>query len=190
MGIILASASPRRKQLLSMVTANFSVVKPLGKEVVDTTLPARKIAMLLAKQKAGEVFSKHPDDLVIGADTVVTMEGAILGKPIDRNAARRMLRMLSGRSHRVYTGVCLMAANQKTVFARWTDVTLAPLTEEEISKYVETGECDDKAGAYAVQGLGSRFIEKIDGDYYTVVGLPVQSLYRLLCCGPFTNYLL
>jgi septum formation protein len=136
------------------------------------------------------VFSNHPDDLILGADTIVTLEGEVLGKPADRDDARRMLKRLSGRSHRVYTGVCLMAFNQKTVFAQWADVTVAPLTEEEISVYVETGECDDKAGAYAVQGLGSRFIEKIDGDYYTVVGLPVQNLYRVLCCSPFTNYLL
>lgn len=190
MGLVLASASPRRKELLALVTTDFVVDPPRGSETFDESLPARRIAMTLAEQKAQEVFARHPGDIVLGADTVVTLDGAVLGKPADRREAMQILGVLSGRTHRVYTGVCLLAPGEKQVFAAWADVTFAPLTAKEAAEYLLTGEGNDKAGAYAVQGMGARFIEKVDGDYHAVVGLPVRAVYQFLQRSPFTNYLL
>jgi septum formation protein len=190
MGLVLASASPRRKELLSLVTADFVVDPPLGSEKIDESLPARRIAAILAEQKAHEVFARHPRDVVLGADTVVVLDGTVLGKPADRRDAMQMLGLLSGRTHRVYTGVCLLAPGGKHVFAVWADVTFAQLTPKEKAAYLLTGEGDDKAGAYAVQGLGARFIKKVDGDFYAVVGLPVHAVYQTLFQSPFINYLL
>lgn len=195
--IILASASPRRKELLEQIGLEFEICPAKGEEIITKTIP-EEVVMELSKQKAEEIAymvtaynEKHKDIttptdiLVIGADTVVAYNGQILGKPKDEEDAKRMLSMLSGNTHSVYTGVtlCLIDKSGKAgeiVFAEKTDVTMFPISEEEIDRYVSTGEPMDKAGSYAIQGKSAIFIEKIDGDYNNVVGLPITRIYQKL----------
>ena len=134
----------------------------------------------VAAEKATEVSARHPDQFVLAADTVVIVDGQILGKPRDAEDAARMLRMLSGGSHLVTTGVCLAGPNLEVTRAETTTVSFSPLTEAEIAQYVASREPMDKAGAYAIQGIASRWITHLDGCYFNVVGLPVPLVYRLL----------
>ena len=203
--LVLASASPRRQELLRTAGISF-VVQPA--DVDETPLPeesARDCAERLAREKALPVWRSRPQDLVLGADTVVVVEGEMLGKPADSDDAARMLRMLSGREHQVITGVCLLSqgARDQRSGAREsrsqvshgkvgtencavrsasesTLVTMSELSDEEIREYVATGEPMDKAGAYAIQGMASRWIPRIEGDYSNVVGLPLALVYRML----------
>jgi nucleoside triphosphate pyrophosphatase len=195
--LVLASASPRRQELLRNVGISFAVQVA---DVDETPLPgegARDCAERLAREKALKVWRARPQDVVLGADTVVVVDGTILGKPADGDDAARMLRMLSGREHRVITGVCLVrgvvsrqgsAASKVKAPAReelksaseTTVVTMSEISEREIRDYVATGEPTDKAGAYAIQGIASRWIPRIEGDYSNVVGLPVALVYRML----------
>ena len=192
--IILASQSPRRRELLAQIGVSFTVEVSDTDENVSGTDPAA-IVRELAGRKARAVASHHAGEavIVIGADTIVVYEGEILGKPQDADDARRMLRELSGNAHQVYTGVCvidmssdrnrehtkdLRPDNREISFAERTDVFVAPLTDAEIDAYIMTGEPFDKAGSYGIQGTFARHIEKIQGDYTNVVGLPVGRLWR------------
>jgi septum formation protein len=183
--LILASASPRRQELLRNAGISFAA-RPA--DIDETPLPgegARESAERLAREKALVVSRNRPQDLVLGADTVVVVEGVMLAKPADAEDAARMLRMLSGRQHQVITGVCLAAGGDRNppelkVASETTVVTMSDIPEQEIREYVATGEPMDKAGAYAIQGRASRWIPRIEGDYSNVVGLPVALVYRML----------
>ncbi len=178
--IILASASPRRKELLSLAGIDFVIKVADVNEVIDPSLTPDGVVMSLAKQKAQAVASENPDSLVIGADTVVVLDGKILGKPKSEENAVELLSMLSGRVHTVHTGVALIKDEKIKTFCEATKVEFYHLTEEEIKAYVATKEPMDKAGAYGIQGKGCILIRKIDGDYFNVVGLPVSAVYREL----------
>ena len=180
-GIILASASPRREQLLFQVGCEFRVIPSDFSEDNAQDLPPDQLALVHARAKAMDVAAKvQPGELVIGADTVVALGAQVFGKPRDAADARRMLSELSGRRHVVYTGLTVVQDEiiRETVEA--TAVTIRALTENEIEAYVATGEPLDKAGAYAIQGMGVLLVERIEGCYSNVVGLPLAALARLL----------
>lgn len=181
--IYLASASPRRREILSMLGLAFTVEVSEADESIDSDVP-EEIVKTLAGRKAMAVALHHADEdcLVIGSDTIVWKDGKALGKPADDEEAKRMIQSLEGDVHTVYTGVCLARCRNgeitETRFADAADVEFAPMSEDEVDWYVSTGESRDKAGAYAIQGLGGRFVKAIRGDYYTVMGLPMCSLYE------------
>lgn len=190
MDIILASASPRRKELLQQLGLQFIVFPAQGEEKIESTDP-KQVVLELAKQKAGEIYEKtveagvgKENSLVIGADTIVVYGDEILGKPRDKEDAYRMLSRLQGTTHEVYTGVSLwMRENGQKVqysFYEKTAVTMYPVSDEEIYAYIASEEPMDKAGSYAIQGRGAAFIQKIDGDYNNVVGLPIARIYQEL----------
>ena len=177
--LILASHSPRRREILAQAGIPF-VVKPAG--VMEELLPgedAGSHVRRLARLKA-EAVRGGPEDVVLGADTVVVVDEEILGKPADGAQAAQMLRRLSGREHLVVTGICLKAPSARVVDAESTRVRLVRLSEQEIQGYVASGEPLDKAGAYAIQGLASKFIDRVEGCYFNVVGLPVALVYKHL----------
>ena len=184
--LVLASASPRRQEILRNAGIAF-VAEP--SHVAEVPLPEespRTYAERLARDKALEVANHHPEDFVLGADTVVVVNGVMLEKPADAKDAARMLQLLSGKTHEVTTGVCLIsphlgAENRELRSASETTlVTMNDLSEQDISAYIATGEPMDKAGAYAIQGIASRWITRIEGDYFNVVGLPVARVYGML----------
>ena len=206
--LVLASASPRRRELLSQIGLEFTVM-PSTKEENAKTTEAGALVQELSRQKAVDIWEqlsggqgqnpdadqeqiseetqepnlngkRQPELLVIGADTVVCCEGKILGKPHSREAAAEMLTALQGRSHEVYTGVTLYSQSETVTFFECTQVEFYPMTEVEISEYIDSKEPMDKAGAYGIQGLGARFVKDIRGDYNNVVGLPVGRLYQEL----------
>lgn len=177
--IILASKSPRRAMLLGRLFDQFDIEESRIAEDSLETDP-KILVRQLAEKKAGDVFSRNPEALVIGADTVVFCNGKILGKPDGEAQAREMLALLSGRTHSVYTGVCVLAEGfSRTVCVR-TGVTFEDMDLEEMDEYIAAGDFFDKAGAYAIQGAAARHISRIDGDYYNVVGLPLNALYNML----------
>ena len=178
--LILASNSPRRKELLTQARLSFSVVASTIDEQVDLSLAPEQVVQSLALQKANDVFSRHQDAVVIGADTVVVLKGKILGKPQDREDAKETLRALSNQTHSVYTGVAIVLANQQFTFSVETKVTFWPLVDGEIDAYLDSGEPFDKAGSYGIQGLGALFVKEIVGDYFNVVGLPLSKTVREL----------
>ena len=182
MDIILASKSPRRRALLEqMGVRNFRVITPDIDEHMDRDLPPAELVRQISEEKARAVAAQAgPDAIVIAADTVVALDGVVLGKPADEEEAFRMLSLLSGNRHQVYTGLTVLRGAQ--AFSQWeeTAVTFRPLTGEEIEAYIATGEPMDKAGAYGIQGCGALFIEGIAGDYYNVMGLPVCRLGQIL----------
>lgn len=182
MRIVLASASPRRKELLGLLGLEFEIIVSDVEEVVAESAPNRVVEEL-SQQKAEAVFKRLEGDvLVIGADTVVSLEGNILGKPKSEAEAVEMLEKLQDNEHRVFTGVTLIGRKDgkefRNTFSEGTVVKFYPMTEEEIKWYVESKEPMDKAGAYGIQGLGARFVECIRGDYNNVVGLPIARLYQ------------
>jgi septum formation protein len=183
MKLVLASSSPRRQELLQRAGFEFEV-RPSGtEEVCRSGESAEDFVQRAAREKSLSVAAvSPPGSLVLGADTVVVIDGLILGKPSDRDDAARMLRMLSGTSHRVVTGVCLVRAPVEIegVAHETTMVKFRDLEEEEIRDYVASGEPLDKAGAYAIQGLASRFVTRIEGCYFNVVGLPIPLVYDML----------
>jgi septum formation protein len=180
MRLILASASPRRAELLRAAGIPFEVSSiEIDERFLGGEAPEAAVARL-ARSKASAVAARHQDAVVLGADTTVVVNGEALGKPADAVDAARMLRLLSGRAHDVLTGVCLCSDGQTLVYVEQTAVRVVNLSEEDIAWYVATGEPRDKAGAYAIQGLGSRFIEGIDGSYSNVVGLPISSVCERL----------
>ncbi len=181
MGLILASRSPRRRELLrQMGFSHFSVVPARGEERVSQELTPGEMVEVLSARKAEEVARQYPGDLIIASDTVVSVEDAVLGKPRSEEEAVHMLRTLSGRANTVYTGVTVRQGERAVTEHEAAQVFFRPLTEEEILAYVATGEPMDKAGAYGIQGLGALLVERIEGDYFTVVGLPVCRLGRIL----------
>lgn len=181
--MILASGSPRRKELLQMLEVPFEVLVSDTEEIITKNEPA-EVTKELSYQKAMAVARQVEEGIVIGADTVVSIDGKILGKPADTEEAREMIHKLQGKSHMVYTGVTLIVKSDEMVsassFAEGTKVNVAPMTEDEIEAYISTSEPYDKAGAYGIQGLFGKFIEGIEGDYFNVVGLPVHRLYEEL----------
>ena len=177
---VLASASPRRQELLRNAGISFVVQPADVPEVPRKGEPPRSYAERLAREKAQVIFGQRPRDLVLGADTVVIVDEHILEKPRDSTDAARMLRMLSGREHLVTTGVALVGTGFEDVRSETTLVAVADITDGEILSYVATGEPMDKAGAYAIQGIASRWISRIEGDYCNVVGLPVALVWRML----------
>lgn len=182
MQLILASGSPRRKELLGILGIPFEVAVSHAKEVIHEDMLPEKSAEQLALIKAKDVAQKYRSGLVIGADTIVVLENQILGKPATKEEARQMLSLLSGSSHQVITGLALVDAGtgDEQVCSEITRVWFRPLEAREIEWYVETGEPMDKAGAYGIQGKGSILVDKIDGCYFNVVGLPLTRLYLML----------
>ena len=181
--IILASASPRRKALLEMLgVEKLTVIPAKGEETIDLSLTPEELVKALSRQKAAEVAAERASEnaVVIGADTVVVLDGAVLGKPKDEAGAKRMLSALSGRGHAVWTGITAIRGDQSLSRAERTEVFFRPLTEREIDAYIATGEPLDKAGAYGAQDMASLFVERIDGDFFNVVGLPLCALGKLL----------
>lgn len=176
--IILASKSPRRKELLSLITENFVIKSAEVDESLPKGIQPDKAVEYLSKIKA-EPF-RNDEDIIIGADTVVSIDGVILGKPKDRSNAFKMLKMLSGKYHSVFTGVTIIKPDSTKTFSVETRVKFFDLTDREINDYLDTGEPFDKAGAYGIQGKGSLLVKKIDGDYFNVVGLPVSTLNKYL----------
>jgi septum formation protein len=178
--LVLASASPRRQELLRNAGILFEV-QPA--HIAENPLPgeaAQDCAERLAREKALAVAHERPNDCVLGADTLVVVDGQLLGKPSSASDAVRMLRLLSGREHRVITGVCLAVRGQPSVSSETTLVTVSKIEDKDIADYVASGEPMDKAGAYAIQGIASRWIPRIEGDYSNVVGLPVALVFRML----------
>lgn len=180
MDIVLASGSPRRRELLETLGLEFSVVPAKGEEIAPEGAGPAETVMALSKAKAGEVAKSRPESLVIAADTVVWVEGRILGKPKDEAEARSMLHMLSDNTHEVYTGVTLMLGEKEAVGAECTKVFFRRLTDEEIDRYVSTGEPMDKAGAYGIQGRAALMVRRLEGDYFNVMGLPLCRLGQML----------
>jgi septum formation protein len=193
--LVLASASPRRQELLRNAGIEFVVHPANVPEIPQEGELPRAFAERMARAKAVAVFAQRPADLILGADTVVVVGGEILGKPRDDADAARMLQLLSGRKHEVITGVCIVGGRSpglkhlpfgtaeavpSRVCAESTIVAMNALSDDDIRSYVATGEPMDKAGAYAIQGRASRWISRIEGDYFNVVGLPVALVYRML----------
>ena len=195
MALVLASASPRRQELLRAAGVAITVQPTNIPEVALDGEAPKVFAERLAREKAWAIFKQRPNDFVLGADTVVVVGKEILGKPTNAADAARMLRLLSGRAHQVTTGVCLMGPRQAAssegnaeakgevlgdTRSETTLVTMNEFTDNEMQAYVATGEPMDKAGAYAIQGMASRWIPRIEGDYSNVVGLPIALVYRML----------
>lgn len=186
--IVLASASPRRRELLTQIGLKFDIIPSHIEEVLKGDSPAENV-MGLAYDKATDIYNQltgqgEKDVLVIGADTVVALDDEILGKPKDEEDALRMLRFLQGRTHQVYTGVCLITSEGAQTFFGKTDVTMYPASDEQLKAYIASSEPMDKAGSYAIQGLGTVFIQGIHGDYNNVVGLPVAEIWQCMNVNP------
>ncbi len=184
--IILASASPRRRELLQQIGLEFEVIPSKAEEKITKALP-NEVVEELALQKAQDVATAVEEGVVIGADTIVWHDGHIMGKPKDREHARRMLRKIQDSTHSVFTGVAVLVKGQaddmalkRHVFSRETKVHVYPMTDEETERYLDTGEPMDKAGAYGIQGAFAAWVKSIEGDYNNVVGLPVSALYQVL----------
>lgn len=178
--VILASKSPRRKELLLRLIPSFSIVDSTIEETYPSTLKPTQIPVYLAIKKAKNIVQNFPDALIIAADTIVCIDHQILGKPKDQEDAKKMMQCLSGRTHQVITGVCLLKGKQMCHFFCKTAVKFSKMSEEEINDYVLHADIYDKAGAYAIQKEASKFIVSIQGDYYNVVGLPIHKLYQKL----------
>lgn len=178
--LVLASSSPRRKELLENLHLTFEVSSSEVDENFSITDSPDEIVMELAEKKAKAVAKFYPSSYIIGSDTVVVTNGNILGKPKEKNEAFLMLKTLSGNVHHVYTGVCIVSPDQTINFYEKTEVVFWELTDEEIDSYISTGEPFDKAGAYGIQGIGSILVKEIKGDYFSVVGLPLSRTVREL----------
>lgn len=178
--IILASKSPRRKQLLQMLEIPFEIIVADIDEIIDSNNDLRSEIEKISYKKAYEVFENHKDNLVIGADTIVKINNDVLGKPRNHDQAKAMLLQLSNNTHEVITACTILVDDKVETFSEIAKVTFYPMSEEEIDDYIQTKEPMDKAGAYAIQGLGSKFVKSIEGDFYTIMGLPVAQLYHRL----------
>lgn len=182
MDIILASASPRRKEILENTKIKFRIIKSdIDEEILEDESPCQ-VAMRLAMEKSMDIATKNTSSLVIGADTIVVLDDTILGKPKDEEDAINMLRKLSNKEHQVITGISLinLDANKKIIDYVVSNVKFKDLTEEDIKDYIRTKESLDKAGAYGIQGYGALLVEKIEGDYFNIVGLPISKISDLL----------
>ncbi len=180
--IILASKSPRRCELLQNIGLEFEIIPDDSPEIFRENLSPEELCMAIAKDKGDNVYRDNNlnEELVISADTIVVIDGTVLGKPKNSEDAVRMLKLLSGREHSVFTALYIRKGVITSLTSTETKVRFKELTEEEILWYVSTGECDDKAGAYGIQNLGSLLIEGINGDYFNVVGLPICTLGNIL----------
>lgn len=180
MGIILASSSPRRRELMALITPDYTVrTSDVDERAIRAETPAL-LAQKLAAAKCRAVAESCPEDVVIGCDTVVDVNGEVFGKPHGVEDAKRMLRALSGSAHQVHTGVCVSRGGRTESFVDSCKVTFFPLSEEEIDFYASTKEPYDKAGAYAIQGRAALWLDRIEGDYYTIMGLPVSRTVQLV----------
>lgn len=189
--IVLASGSPRRRELMNFITDSFEVYVSDCEEVIRSSVPA-EVTKELAEQKADAVLKELLEKkkgtgefLVIGADTVVSFQGKIFGKPADKKEAEEMLSILQGQTHEVTTGVAMLAVSEgkevrREVFYETTEVKVAPMSDKEIDEYTASGDCYDKAGGYGIQGVFSKYISGIQGDYFNVVGFPVHRIYNML----------
>lgn len=188
--LILASSSPRRSELLHLLQIPFDIIPGDVDETIDPSLPPSTIVETLSMRKAQAVHQhirslakvEYDDAVIIGADTIVVQDGKVLGKPADGEEAYTMLQALQGKTHEVYSGIaCIQVASRRqTVVHRSTRVTMKSLTPQKILKYIESGEPMDKAGAYGIQGLGAILVDRIEGDYFNVVGLPISLLSDIL----------
>lgn len=178
--IVLASQSPRRIELLRSVGLNFEIIPSNMKEEISEKVDSLRFVRDISLRKAKSVWQKTTADLVIAADTIVTMDDEIFGKPKDADDAATMLKKLSGRIHHVITGFCLLTKNQQIIDHEITKVTFYKLTDEELNAYLASKEYADKAGAYGIQGLASLFVKKIEGCYFNVVGFPLGKFYQCL----------
>lgn len=178
--IILASKSPRRQELLKQIVKEFDIITSNNPEKISKFLPLKRVPVSLAKQKALDIYKNNKDALVIGADTVVIAKNEILGKPKDKEDVRRMINMLSGNSHIVVTGVYIVSKEYRKALSCTTKVTFKKMSEKEINDYCELDTIYDKAGAYAIQNEAKEFITSIEGDYYNVVGFPVELVRKHL----------
>ncbi|MFJ7971194.1 Maf family protein [Psychrobacillus sp. NPDC096389] len=177
---ILASESPRRKELFGKLAIPFEVQPANIEEVVEGKLTPEDMAISIAYKKTVPIVEKNPNAIVIGADTIVHLEQESLGKPTSQDQAKAYLKKLSGRTHTVVTGVSIQGSGTSISFAESTQVTFYELTDEQIDAYVATGDSLDKAGAYGIQTMGGLFVKKIEGDYNNVVGLPISRLFQTL----------
>ncbi len=177
---ILASQSPRRKELLKLLNIEFIVKASDIDEIINENLTNEEVVMDLAYQKAHAIKLSHNDECVLGFDTLVILDGEPIGKPTSREEAFDMLRRLSGRTHRVLTGCAMIGCDVIESFYDYADVTFNEMTDAEINEYLDTEEPFDKAGAYGIQGYGARYIKRVDGDFYSVMGVPLQKLYNLI----------
>ncbi len=184
--LILASGSPRRKELLEQIGLDFEIIPAKGEEIISSTFP-RKVVEELSFQKASEIASLesfcNTGDIILGSDTVVALKDRIMGKPKNAEDAFTMLKNLQGKTHTVYTGVTFIVTNtdpEIITFSEATHVSMYPMSDSEIDAYIASGEPMDKAGAYAIQGKCAAYISKIEGEYSTVVGLPVARVYQEL----------
>ena len=179
MNLILASQSPRRRELLGLTGLDFIVrVADIDETMDPEKAPFDEVARV-SRAKA-EAIARETDDIVVAADTIVVCQGKVLGKPHDPEEAERMLRLLSGRDHQVMTGVCVLCGKEERVFTEVTDLHFRDLTDAEIRRYIATGDPMDKAGSYGIQNGAALFCEKMNGDYYNVMGLPVCRLGQVL----------
>lgn len=179
---ILASSSPRRQELLAGLGIEFRIDPSTEEETYEEGTPPHEIVKILSLRKAKSVAAKYERGLIIGADTIVVYEDEVLGKPRNRDDAFAMLSKLQGKAHTVFSGIAFVDAGNGSSKVSYssTKVTMKPLSPDQINRYIATGEPNDKAGAYAIQGFGATIIEKIDGDYFTVVGLPLSLLSDML----------
>lgn len=177
---ILASNSPRRNELLKLLDIKFTVLASDICEEIMNGLSNEEVVMDLALQKAKHISDLHPNRYVLGFDTLVILDGIPLGKPVDEQDAFRMLKALSGKTHTVLTGCAIVKGSYVDTFFDSAKVDFADLSDGEINDYIDSREPFDKAGAYGIQGIGAKFIKKIDGDYYSVMGMPVYKLYNKL----------
>jgi len=180
MSIVLASASPRRKELMGLITTDFVIETADVDEAAVTAPDPAALVRALAHAKCMAVAQNRPGDLVIGCDTVVDCGGEVFGKPADAADARRMLQALSGRTHAVHTGVCMAKGDKVVTFSDTCRVTFFPIDARDLEAYITTAEPYDKAGAYAIQGHAAVWIDRLEGDYYTIMGFPVSRAAKLL----------
>lgn len=180
--VILASASPRRKQLLKEIIDDFEIIPSTidEKSLINEKISVMEIPEFLSTKKAINVYNQYPNNLIIAADTSIIFNNKIYGKPKDKNDAKEMLKIFSNTTHYVVTGVCIISKNKTISFSSINEVSFYKLTEEEIDNYLSTNEYIDKAGSYAIQGKGKLLIKNINGDYNSIVGLPIAEINRIL----------
>lgn len=178
--VILASKSPRRKQILEMLNIPFEVIVADIDEKINYDNDLTKEIENISFLKALKVFNDNKNAIVIGADTIVVINNEVLGKPKDETDAKRMLKLLQNNKHHVITGVTILSNEKSETFSNVSEVYFGEITDEEIDEYIKTKEPMDKAGAYAIQGISAKFIRKIDGDFYSIMGLPLSDLYYRL----------
>ncbi len=178
--LILASKSPRRKEILATCGYPFECIPADIEEVIDENKNIIDAIKEIAKKKALAIYQDNEEAVVIGSDTVVVVDNIILGKPKNREEAKKMLKMLSNNTHQVITGLCIVSKEECYEDYSISNVTFMDMSEAEIEEYVNSKECDDKAGAYAIQGLGGKYISNIEGDYYAIMGLPINKVYMHL----------